>query len=219
VPLFPVKRLSAARIDLSRPRRAGLAVAAGAFAVMVFAGCTPGAGTPTASPSSTAAPTGEPTTAPTETVTPTPTPTPAGTPLSLSCDQVLSPDDVYAFNPNFGTAPDYKPSGGSAAETAVSYDGVACGWLNQTSGEIIEVSVAQPNDILTPRLKDAAIEDSKPVPTYGTPPDVDGFFTNAAGAGEAQVFTRGYWVALSSVAFFEPGDAQQLVAAVVSHLP
>lgn len=201
--------------------RAGVACAGGLLALIALTGCAPEAGTPASTPkaSSTSKPSSEPTTKPTPTdsATPTPTPTPSATPVALECDQVLTPDDVYAFNPNFGSAPDYKPSG--AAETAVSHDGVACGWLNQTSGEIIEVSIVQPNDVLMTRLKDAAIAQSKPVPTYGTPPAIDGFFTAADGPGEAQVFTPKYWVTLSSTAFFEPGDAQQLVATVVSHLP
>ncbi len=58
-----------------------------------------------------------------------------------------------------------------------------------------------------------------PVPTYGTPPAIEGFFVSTGEVGEAQVFTPKYWVALSSPVFFEPGDAQQLVATVVSHLP
>jgi hypothetical protein len=96
---------------------------------------------------------------------------------------------------------------------------VTCGWLNQTSGELIEVAIAQPNDVLMAQLKDAAIAASTPVPTYGTPPAIEGFFVSTGEVGEAQVFTPKYWVALSSPVFFEPGDAQQLVATVVSHLP
>lgn len=184
--------------------------------MLALAGCTP---EPTPTPTQTPPLSNGSTTAPGESATPTPTTEAAGTPVALGCDQILTADDVYAFNPNFGTAPDYKPTAGSAAETAVSYEGVACGWLNQTSGEIIEISVAQPNDALTTDLMNTAVTESNPVPTYGTPPAVDGFFTNAAGPGEAQVFAGKYWVVAHSVAFFEPGDAQQLIALVVSHLP
>lgn len=201
------------------------------MALLALAGCTPDAASPTVKPSGSPATSASPSAsagasdAPSDDVTDTPTPTPTPTPkpegmaVSLDCDQVLTPDDMYAFNPNFGMAPDYKPAGGSAAETAAKYDGVACGWSNQTSGEVIAVSVAQPNDVLMTQLKDAAIAQSTPVPTYGTPPSLEGFFTNAGGQGEAQLFTGKYWVALNSSAFFEPGDAQSLAATVVSHLP
>lgn len=198
-----------------RRLRAGLALASGALALMALAGCTPAAPTPTPTP--TPSSTDAATAAPVESATPTPEA--AGTAVTVSCDEVLTADDVYAFNPNFGTAPDYKPAAGSAAKTAVSYEGVACGWLNQTSGDIIEISVAQPNDTLMTDLKNKAVDESNIVPTYGTPPAVEGYFTNASGPGQAQVFAGKYWVVANSVAFFEPGDAQQLVATVVSHLP
>lgn len=196
--------------------RIGLALATGALALVVLAGCTSEAA-PTSTPSSP--PNGEATEVPTESSTPTPTPEAAGTPVTISCDQILTADDVYLFNPNVGTAPNYEPAAGSAAETAVSYDGVACGWLNQTSNEIIEISIVQPNDILMSDLKNKAVIESNAVPTYGTPPAVEGYFTNSSGPGQAQVFAGKYWVVANSVAFFEPGDAQQIIATVVSHLP
>jgi hypothetical protein len=242
VPLFPSDRSRSDRPVGGRPVRAGFAVAVAAMALIALAGCAPDDGAPgakgtssprpssslkpTDAPTGTAAPSGSPTPTstptptrtPAPTHTPTPAPTPAGTALSIGCDQVLTPDDVYAFNPNVGTAPGYQPAG-RAARTAMSHQGVACGWLNQTSDELIEVSIVQPNGPLKTQLTDAAIADSKPVSTYGTPPAVNGFFTTTGGAGEAQVFTDKYWVTVNSVSFFEPGDAQQLVAAVISHLP
>ncbi|MGO4689253.1 iron ABC transporter ATP-binding protein [Glaciibacter sp. 2TAF33] len=210
--------LSAASRRFRHPRqRLGLAVAGSALALVALAGCSP-APSPAATSSAPAATDGA-TSDPEVTPTPTATPEAPNTPVTLDCDQVLSPDDVYAFNPNFGTAPAYKPEGGSVAETAVKYDGVACGWSNQTSGEVIAVSVAQPSETRLTQLKDKAIAQSSPVPTYGTPPAIDGFFSATSGTGTAQVFSGAYWVTLSSVAFFEPGDVQQLAAAVVSHLP
>ena len=60
---------------------------------------------------------------------------------------------------------------------------------------------------------------SNAVPTYGTPPDVEGFFLLSGGVGQAQVFTGEYWVVVESESMFEPGDAQQLVASVLENLP
>ena len=86
---------------------------------------------------------------------------------------------------------------------------------------MIEVGVATPTAAAgearrrtTPRPR------GTPVPTYGTPPDVEGFFlTRAGSSGEAQVFHGPYWIVIDSAALFEPGDAQQLVAAVLANLP
>lgn len=126
---------------------------------------------------------------------------------------------MYDFNPNYGTAPSYSPTIDGLAETAASYNGLACGYSNQSSGELIELSVVVPNDVLMTTLKQQADADSQPVPTYGTPPAVDGFFNYAGGSGQAQVFTGTYWVTLSSPAFYnEPGAAEGLMSAVLGHL-
>ncbi|WP_166804539.1 iron ABC transporter ATP-binding protein [Cryobacterium algoritolerans] len=197
----------------SRRLRAGLVLATGSLALGALTGCSPAA-TPSASGSST--PSASPSATPIPTATPTPTPTPAGAAVGLTCAQLLTPDDVYAFNPNYSTAPGFTAKSGTA-KTALSYQGIACGLLNQTSGEIIELSVALPNPTLMTSLTDKAIAASNPVPSYGSAP-VSGFFTTKGGNGEAQVFTDKYWVTLSSPVFGEPGDAEQLMSAALSHL-
>lgn len=163
-----------------------------------------------ASPAATDAPEASPTAAP------SPTQTPSGTPVGLGCDDVLSPDDIYAFNPNFGTAPDFEPTG--LVASAPSYGGVACGWLNQSSGTILEVSVAKPDEQSTEDLKNKAVMAGKAVPTYGTPPEVEAYFSKSGETGTVQVFTGGYWVVASSEAFYEPGDAQKLITMIQDNL-
>ncbi|TDW29184.1 iron ABC transporter ATP-binding protein [Cryobacterium psychrophilum] len=201
----------------ARRRHSGVILAGSALALLVLTGCTPADST---SPSASATPTASAaaTASATPTPTPTPTPEPTGTPVAYKCDQILTAQDAYDFNPNYGTAPGYEPADGSLAATAVKYSGVSCGWSNQSSGEVIAISVAQPEDALNTTLKDAAIEGSQVVPTYSTSPEIEGFFTVSAGTGQVQVFNGTYWVTLSSPAFFEPGDAQSLVATVLGHL-
>jgi hypothetical protein len=208
----------------SRRTRAGLVVASGMIAVAMLAGCAPeGPGgenaTGTAAPTGTAtdAPAPGPSAAPGNTATPAPEP--AGTAVGITCDQLLTAEDVYTFNPNVGTAPDYSPTSGGTAATAAKYDGIACGLLNQSSGEVIEISVAVPNDVLMTQLKNAAVSGSTAVPTYGTPPAIDGFFSKSGDSGLAQVFSGKYWLTASSTAFVEPGEPLPLLKAAVSHLP
>ncbi|RNE63641.1 iron ABC transporter ATP-binding protein [Cryobacterium tepidiphilum] len=205
----------------------GLAVT-GAVALITLTGCSADSLTPSASTtnSSTPAPdaaatagaTPSPTDAPepTPAATPTPTPTPSGDPVGLGCDDVLSPDDIYAFNPNFGTAPDYQPTG--VVATAPAYGGVACGWMNQSSRALLEVSVATPTDDALEDLKNKAAASGKAVPTYGTPPEVEAYFSKSGETGTVQVFFGTYWVVTSSVVFYEPGDAQKLIDMIQSNL-
>jgi hypothetical protein len=201
-------------LRLPRPRPAGLALVAAA-SVMLLSGCTAEAPEPsgTAAPptaSGSSAPTAEPT-GPAE-------PTEEPTPFAIACDELVTIEQMYGFNPNFGNDPGFSPSGAGIV-AVVDEEGTACGWLNQTSGDVIEIGVAMlPPGALEQRKNEAALG-SHPVPTYGTPPEIDGYFIQAGGGGEAQVFRGPYWIVIDSEALFEPGDAQQLVSAVLANLP
>jgi hypothetical protein len=195
-----------------RTRSAGLALLAAA-SVALLAGCAPDPAAPTETAAPTAAP-GSPTAAPAPTETSEPP-----TPFEISCDALVTADQLYAFNPNVGTDPAYEPTAANVVALVEEDAGTACGYLNQSSGEVIEVAVATPTEAAGEARRNAAALSSKPVPTYGTPPDVEGYFVMAGGTGEAQVFHGPYWIVVDSAALFEPGDAQQLIAAVVANLP
>lgn len=181
-----------------------------AASVLLLAGCSgimPRSTTPPAaseSPAATATGAAEPTEEP--------------IPFEVACDELLSADDVYAFNPNYGTDPGHEPSADGVVGV-VDEAGTACGLLNQSDGSVIEFGVATPPaGALETRRGDAALN-SHVVPTYGTPPDVEGYFSRTGDVGEAQVFTGPYWVVIGSTALIEPGDAQTLITAMLANLP
>jgi hypothetical protein len=182
-------------------------VAVAVLALAALAGCTPAddpGPEPPSSPTESAAP--QPTTEPTD--------QPVGTPVEATCPQLVSPDTLYVYNPNFGPIDDFAPAAGSAAASALEYRGVACRWQNQTSGQNIDVSVAQLDDETLTALKNAAFADSEMVPTYGE----EAYFSVEGSIGTAQVFQGPYWVVAESGVFFEPGDATEIVQSVLAGL-
>ena len=190
-----------------------VAVAAGIAASAVLSGCTPSA-KPAEGPTATA--TGKSTASAVPTATPTPTDPP--TPVGLTCQQIVTADQLYAFNPNFGDDPGYAPKAGSLEKKIADWQGVACAWKNQTSSDVIEVAVAKPPASQLEGLKNAAITASHPVPTYGVPPQVEGYFAPGT-AGQVQIFRAGYWIVAESTTFQEPGDAAQLMENVLANVP
>ncbi|MCM3656627.1 DUF3558 family protein [Agromyces mediolanus] len=197
-----------------RSPRAVSALLVALTATAALAGCASESPAPSGSPSS--APTAT-TGAPSESPTPTPSETP--TPFAADCDTLITPEQIYAFNPNFGLQDGFEPTSADVTAT-VDAGGTACGWLNQTSGDPIQLGVATPTPSVLESARNQAASSSNAVPTYGTPPAVEGYFRQSGNTGEAQIFTEsGYWVVIESSALFEPGDAQQLVEAVLSNLP
>jgi hypothetical protein len=200
---------------IARPRALRpLAVAAALLGSVLLAGCTP-APTPSSS-----APIGTGPGLPSSTGTPAPEPSASAIvsqPVDIGCDAVITPDDMYAFNPNVSIMPDGTPKAGSTASEIAAMNGLTCQWVNNTSNTTIDVAVAKLNDDELTDLKNRAVTESKQVPTYAAPP-VEGYFTVIEDEGEAQVFTGSYWVTLRAVDFVEPGDAEQLAEAAIAHL-
>jgi len=194
--------------------RAAVLLAVCALGITTLSACTDSPKPkPTHSASATA--TSKPTVAP----TPTPTPTDPPTPVTLTCEQVVTPQQLYDFNPNYGTDPGYSPADNSLPAAVVADKGVACGFLNQTSNAVIEVAVAKPAASALTTRKNSAAASGQVVPTYGVPPTVEGYFGVTGGVGQAQIFSNGYWIILESKDFAEPGDAQPIAAAVLQNLP
>ena len=182
-----------------------------AAAVILFAlvACVPvDGGDPGTSPAPTAptvsiSPSASPTTQPSSPAT--------GVPVTIGCEQLVTAQAIYDYNPNFSLQADYSPAAGSLGAQAIEQRGIACSWINQTSGETIEIAVAQlPEPELT-ALKNNLVMTSNSVPTY----DVEGYFEVDGGVGVAQAFPGPYWLTGSSTTFFEPGDAAPLIAAAV----
>lgn len=213
--------------NTTRPRRlrmrSTLSVLCGAALLAALTACSPGVPLVTGAPSTppVVAPSAEPTTEPTvapepePTTTPTTTPTPEPTPITLGCTDLVPLGVMYDFNPNFGTDPDYQPAAGSAAAQMAAAGGVACGWINQSSSEEIEIAVASMDDDALGAAYENAMANSTPVPLYGT----EGFFSTDGDVGEAQAFTPEYWLIARSTAFVEASDAQNLVNVALSALP
>jgi hypothetical protein len=199
-----------ARTHALRP----LAVTAALLGSLLLAGCTPA---PAASSS--------PTTGPTESgpaASGAPTPSPAETavasePVEIACEALITPADMYAFNPNISMVAEATPKAGSKASEIAAMGGQFCQWANNSSNTTIDVAVARLGDAALTDLKNRAVTESKQVPTYAAPP-VEGYFTMVENEGEAQVFTGPYWITIRAIDFFEPGDAEQLAEAAIAHL-
>jgi len=191
---------------MAQPRRV-LPAAAAALTLILLAGCTPGDD-----------PDGGITATPEPTATARPTPEPTGgtvsTPIGIECDELVPPDVMYIYSPNVAPIGEYTPAAGSAAESALAYQGIACRWQNQSSGANIDLSVANLDEDTLTALKNTAFAESQMVPTYGE----EAYFTVDGGVAVAQVFQGPYWIVAESTMFFEPGDATELIEAAIAGL-
>ena len=175
---------------------------------------TPSA-TPSATPDASASATPDagatPSAAPT--VPPAPPAAAPGIPVAIGCDALVPAQVLYDFNPNFSVDPAYQPAAGTLPAAIAASGGVACGYRNQTSGEVIEVAVAHPAPAALQGEKDAVAAASQAVPFYGGDA---GYYGTEAGQGIAQAFTGEYRVVARSAAFLDPTDPADLMTATIA---
>lgn len=141
-------------------------------------------------------------------------PAPSPVPVTASCNQLVSADTLYGFNPNYGIVDGFKPKAGTDGASAVAKGGVACRWMNQTSSDTIDLSVASLDTDAIEALKNAAYANSQMVPTYGD----EAYFSVKNNVGTAIVFSGAYWLVVSSAEFLEPGDATDIVNSALNAL-
>jgi hypothetical protein len=193
-------KMTAARLGL----RVGL-ITVGLTVTVGLAGCAQPAPSPaTSSP----VPTSSATSLPTARSTPTGAPTNRA--FVENCGILLTPDQVYAYNPNYVVDPSYAPKPGTVAAAVKAQLGQTCGWINESSGDILEVAVAAP----TP----AALAAAKKAAAGGTPISAQGeqgYFGVEGGIGSAQIFMGSLWLIVSSPEFATADDANAIFPVVV----
>jgi len=118
---------------------------------------------------------------------------------------------MYDFNPNFGLLASFTPDSGTLAARAVADKGIACRWVNQTSGDTVDVSLSHPapNDLSV--AMDAA-QTGTPVAGLGD----SAFFSKSGSAGVVQVFRGEFMVTVRSVFFSTAADASTILADAIA---
>jgi len=137
-----------------------------------------------------------------------------GAVVNASCGDLVTPQNMYDYNPNFSSIT-WTPDPGSDAARAISWNGVACRWVNDTSNDTIDISVANIVDRGTMvQLQDAAASGTS-APGYGD----SAYFKMTGDVGELQIFSGSYWITLKSDYFWAASDADPLPVDILAHLP
>lgn len=162
-----------------------------------------------------APPTPSPTTSPATTPLPGPTssatPAEKPTPVSIPCDTVVSAQTMYDFNPNFGLLAKFSPEAGTVTAQAAADQGTVCRWMNQTSGDTIDVAIAQPGPNALAAAKTTASSGDS-VSGLGD----DAYFSHSGQVGVIQVFDGPYWITATSVYFASARDAKTIITSAVN---
>jgi len=161
---------------------------------------------------------------PAESASAKPTPTIVGMSTGLTCDDVLSADDLYALKggANLSHDPNAKPASGTMAARLVALNGISCVYVNNSSGEKFTVGVSKPTQASMPLVKSTIASEQGAkyrVSSYSGIANTVGYFRVYNGIGLASVATSAYWFSVSSDTFESATDAKQIVLRIEKSLP
>ncbi|QHF23902.1 hypothetical protein GTU73_07710 [Rathayibacter sp. VKM Ac-2804] len=138
-----------------------------------------------------------------------------GTPVEIACDDLVPASALTGLWSGFTPSDAVEPT---AVSTEIAgYQGQVCGWSGP-DGADFQIAVAQLDPAIIEALKNEYFTTSAAVPTYGRPPEIEGYYEIANGRGVADAFIGDYWIEASSASFVEPGDPEPLVRAALDAL-
>jgi hypothetical protein len=133
--------------------------------------------------------------------------------VTIACAKVLTPQQVYDYNPNYVEVASYKPSAGTPGAQVAADQGQVCGWLNETSGVKLEVAIAHPASSELSTLRSGATGSTVQLGGGGI-----GYFEVAGGVGRIQIFSGAYWIVISSADIAAEGDVDPVAKDVLGNL-
>lgn len=136
------------------------------------------------------------------------------TPFSKPCDQIITDQQIYDYNPNITLYADATLEPDALHSKIAQWSGKNCAWIHQSNQSMIRISIAKPPAAELETLKNTAMSSGSLVPTYGVPPTVEGYFSPET----VQIFSHSHWIVATSNMFLEPGDASALMNIVLENL-
>ncbi|HEX3680232.1 MAG TPA: LamG-like jellyroll fold domain-containing protein, partial [Galbitalea sp.] len=147
-----------------------------------------------------------------------PADTSIGAVVNYGCDDIITLQNMYDFNSNYGESgfAGGSPDAGTDAAQALAWNGVACRWIDDSSNVPLDFSVASILDRGTMLdLQNSAAANGTAVTGLG---DSAYYETLPDGDGELQVFDGSYWITFRSPWFWSAGDAGELPGDAIANL-
>ena len=133
-----------------------------------------------------------------------------GTKLTQTCEDIFSVDELYTFNPNFSINSSQPPLQRQVADEIASIAGITCTYMNLSSGDAIQLSVAKlKQNSVTILQKQIEAVSAKNL-NFSTAKQTV-FFELSNGNGLLQILKGDYWVVVTSPLFQSPEEAMKFI--------
>ena len=119
-------------------------------------------------------------------------------PIDITCEQALSLQSLYDFDPNLALTPNHKTIFGSTGAQQESLGAISCLLTNLSSQEEFQVVITKLNETSAKHQNTAVANPGAGETAYQVSSGVPGIFTTADSVGTAQFMAGNYWVSIAS---------------------
>lgn len=137
--------------------------------------------------------------------------------VPLSCEQVVPLETLYSFNPNYALDLSQSPRPDTPAKQIQDLRGVVCTYVNLTTGEIVQIAVAQLDPAGIKEIDKKLQATSTPTHAFTSEVPSTSYFSVENGTGISQVLTDKYWIVCTSQALGTPEDMAPLMDAAITN--
>lgn len=131
-------------------------------------------------------------------------------PIDITCEQALSLQSLYDFDPNLALTPNHKTIFGSIGAQQESLGAVSCLLTNLSSQEETQIVITKLNDESAKHERSAFAEPAGGETAFQVSSGVPGIFSAFDGVGTAQFMAGNYWVSIASKALSNGVQASPL---------
>ena len=137
-------------------------------------------------------------------------------PITFTCDDVLSAQELYDYNPNVLFDQSLVQANGPGIEYSKKFSGLLCTYVNETSRDTVTLSISQLNNDGTHSLEEQAKLEALGTVEIGS--NV-AYFTRSEGLGLYKLFSGKYFVTTASPQYSAESDGVKFLSTIQEQLP
>ena len=135
----------------------------------------------------------------------------------VKCQDLISRQALYEFNPNFSLVTGQSPVQPAVSSPYEKLGGITCNYMNQTSGEVIQISLAKITESAVDIPSSSFAKGGSPVSSLSTG-ETKSFFSQSNGNYVFRVVRGSYILVTTSTLLSTPEDNYKFISPALTKL-
>lgn len=140
-----------------------------------------------------------------------------GIPMKVACNELMTPANLYEYNPNFSYDPSAKLFENFATKQIAELNGINCVFLNLSSQQTVQLSVAHISQDSLEEVTDM-VKNIPGILIENSPEGVATYFLQDSTIGITIEIVDDYFISVASEGFQQASDTHDFITPVIGSL-